>query len=159
RTEPPIVAGVTMDVEIERAGQQQGPIRTQHAVDFVETPPEAGYVFQGVHGDNGSHGSTRLRQRFHVRHEIDPLPWLNVHADGWLCPKQRPQVGNLFLAGHLLRADFQDRTGQIEGLRNCPDHAVEKLVHAAASSKIEGGYSAPACDDLAMIADDRAMLS
>ena len=102
-------------------------------MNFLETAPEAGNVLKCAHGNDRAESALGERQRFHVRDLIHPWSRSRVHAEITLTRKERPKVRNLFLAGHFIRADFENRSREIESFGDSASHAVQKKIHARAS--------------------------
>ena len=126
-----------MDVEVERAGHQERPVGPQHTPHFLEAAPEARHVLEGAHGDDGAEGGVGEGQFLHVGDLIDAGAGAGVDAEVFLAAEERPQVGDVFLPGHLIRADFQDGFGQVKGLGDGAGDSVQDPVHAVASSSGE----------------------
>ena len=130
--EAPVVARVFVDVEVERRGDEQRAVGPEHAADFVEAAPEATDVLEGLQRQDRADGGVGLRQRLHVADEVHAGAGPHVEADVGPAGKERSQVRDVFLSFHLIRADFQDRPGQVEGLGHRPHHAAQQRVHGAA---------------------------
>src|SRR5579871_2148747 len=131
RRETPIIARMIVDVKVKRARDQQSPVRSKHAPNFVKTAPEVPHVLEGTHRDDGTREAVREWQILDIGDAIDPWPRPNVDADVLAAEKERAEVVDSFLTRHLIRADFDDRPVERESLGDGAGDAIEKRCHGS----------------------------
>jgi hypothetical protein len=125
----PIVAGITVDMEVKRARDQEYAVRPEHPVNLGESLPEVPNMFKRIQGNDCSHRPIGLRQLLHVGDAIDPRARPEIDANVRFVRKKGSEFRDVLLAGHLVRSDFQDRAGTIQRLGDGSCHAMYELVH------------------------------
>ena len=124
----PVIAGMSVNVEVERAGYEQGTPRPQHAQFRRSRAQNRGtcsnvFMATTVPTDAAASGKCSTSP-------IRSTPWpARRSSPTYFLPGNSGRRFATPLSRHLKRPDFQDRFGQVECLGNRAGHAMHESVH------------------------------
>lgn len=127
--EAPVIRRVAMQMQVERYGEDKDAIGPQDTSNLIEAPPEVFHMFKGGEGQDGANRGIGQIERLDVADQVDTGARSHIQADVTASRKERAKIADGLLAGDLVRADFEDGSGEGKRLGHRPRDPVKKAIH------------------------------